>query len=234
MSFVLVALLVAVPIGASDEPTFSRSRSIMVQEQLVERGFDSPDLIRAFKRVPRHRFVTQGQETLAYQDVPVATGDGQTLYQASLSARLIDLLDLDAGDRVLEIGTGSGYDAALLSELADEVFTIEIDPGRADKARKLLDDLGYDNVHVRTGDGWLGWPEEAPFDAILLTAAPERVPDSLFDQLAVGGRMVVATGRVVQDLKVVTKTANGGREVRRVLPVRIGPMTRDSGGGPRR
>ena len=160
----------------------------------------------------------------AYEDGPVEFAPGQTLLQAYLSAKMIRLLSLDGSEKVLEIGTGSGYDAAILSRLAKEVYSIDINDRHVKRARQLLDKLGYANVHVRTGDGYEGWPEKAPFDAILVTAAPESVPDALLKQLAVGGKMVLAVGGdVLQDLLVITMTADGPRQ-RRISPVVIEPM----------
>ena len=138
---------------------------------------------------------------------------------------MISLLELEGDEKVLEIGTGSGYDAALLSQMAGQVYTIEIDPQLGEKARRTLADLGYDNVHVKIGDGYRGWPSEAPFDAILVTAAPERLPQPLIDQLQVGGRMVVAVGSLVQDLTLVTKTGPDEIERRSVSLVNLSPMT---------
>jgi protein-L-isoaspartate(D-aspartate) O-methyltransferase len=146
---------------------------------------------------------------------------------------MISLLELTGREKVLEVGTGSGYDAAVLSRLAAEVLTIEIDPGLASRAKETLRALGYRNVRVRVGDGYRGWPEEAPFDAIVLTTAPDRIPEPLFDQLKEGGRLVVAVGDFVQDLQVITKTEGGGRRVKKVSLVRLGPMSGEvaRGGG---
>ena len=196
----------------------------MVERQIERRGIDQPGLIAAMREVPRHIFVPELRRTDAYQDVPIPIGTGQTLSQAYLSALMISLLELDGDERVLEIGTGSGYDAALLSKLAREVYTIEIDENLGDQARRNLRGLGLNNVRVKIGDGYRGWPEKAPFDAILLTTAPERIPEPLFEQLKIGGKLVVAVGNLVQDLQVITRTEDG-REVRKVSPVRLGTMT---------
>lgn len=209
--------------GTSND-TFRALRESMV-EQVRSRGLDEPHLLEALGQVPRHRFVPEEKASLAYDDRPIEVAAGQTLSQAYLSAVMIDLLELDGDERVLEIGTGTGYDAALLSRLVKEVYTIEIDRDLAREAERTLDELGYDNVHVRQADGYHGWPEEAPFDAILLTAAPHRIPRPLLDQLAPGGRMVVAVGAALhQDLKLITKNADGETTQRRITPISLCPM----------
>jgi protein-L-isoaspartate(D-aspartate) O-methyltransferase len=176
--------------------------------------------------VPRHLFVQKSDQSKAYDDVPVAIAPGKTLSQAYVSARMVSLLELSGDEKVLEIGTGSGYDAALLSRMAKEVFTIEIDQKLGDRAAETLAALGYENVHVLVGDGYHGWPEEAPFDAILVTAAPERIPKPLIEQLKVGGRMVVAVGGLIQNLQLVIKTENEPI-IQRIDLVNLSPMTGD-------
>ena len=225
----LVALLLLPSFGAwgtaqGQSDPFSTARRSMVSEQVVKRGIETPVLLDAMQDVPRHLFVPEGSEPRAYEDMPVTIAPGKTLSQAYVSARMISLLELEGDEKVLEIGTGSGYDAALLSQLASEVFTIEIDRGLGEKAKATLERLGYENVHVEVGDGYRGWPSEAPFDAILITAAPERIPEPLLAQLKDGGRMVVAVGGLVQDLQVVTKS---GDEIQRrtVSLVNLSPMT---------
>ncbi|MEM9555491.1 MAG: protein-L-isoaspartate(D-aspartate) O-methyltransferase [Acidobacteriota bacterium] len=216
----------APPSAAQTGDTFGAQRLDMVESQVRRRGVTQPSLLEAMQLVPRHRFVPETLEREAYTDRPVPIAPGQTLSQAYVSARMISLLDLDGDEKVLEIGTGSGYDAALLSRIADEVYTIEIDEDLAKEARGTLRELGYDNVRVQAGDGYRGWPSEAPFDAILMTTAPPRIPEPLFDQLAPGGKMVIAVGYSLhQDLQVVTKSREGDREVRRVSLVSLTPMT---------
>lgn len=211
---------------AGDLDSYAGLRRSMIDSQVRRRGVNEKNLLSAMQEVPRHLFVPEEVERLAYEDRPVEIAPGQNLSQAYLSARMISLLDLEPGDRVLEVGTGSGYDAALLSQLARDVYTIEIDPAMGGRARANLDRLGYDNVHVRIGDGYRGWPEKAPFDAILLTAAPQRVPEPLFEQLAIGGKLVVAVGYSLhQDLQVITKTGPDERQVRRVSLISLAPMT---------
>lgn len=210
-------------LGQSGDP-FRSERLDMVEKQILRRGIDQPGLIAAMRDVPRHVFVPEPRRDEAYRDVPIPIGTGQTLSQAYLSALMISLLELDGDEKVLEIGTGSGYDAALLARLAREVFTIEIDSKIGRQAQRNLRALGIDNVRVKIGDGYRGWPEVGPFDAILLTTAPDRIPEPLFEQLKVGGKLVIAVGDLVQDLQVITRTPDG-REVRKVSPVRLGPMT---------
>lgn len=178
--------------------------------------------------VPRHEFVPASQRDLAYLNRPLPIGGGQTISQPYIVALMTELAAVGAEDVVLEIGTGSGYQAAVLSELAREVYTIEIIDWLGERAAADLERLGYDNVYVRVGDGYAGWPEHAPFDAIVVTAAPETVPKPLIDQLAVGGRMVIPVGRQggVQMLRVLMKAADGGIEDERVIPVMFVPFTR--------
>jgi len=213
---------------ASDDPT-AGARRRMVEEQIRWRGVADRELLAVMEKVPRHLFVPEAERGMAYADHPLPIGAGQTISQPYVVALMTSLLRLRSGDRVLEVGTGSGYQAAVLSRLAGEVYSIEIVPELAEQARRTLAALGYANVRVATGDGYRGWPEAAPFDAILLTAAPEKVPQPLLDQLKTGGRMVVPLGRFVQDLVVLTKTDGGvAREV--VAPVRFVPMTGEAQG----
>lgn len=203
---------------------FIRARKSMIDEQVRRRGIDEPAVLQAMENVPRHLFVDRTYQPEAYSDSPVTIAPGQTMSQAYVSARMIALLDLEGDEKVLEVGTGSGYDAALLSRLAEEVFTIEIDQDLGSKAEKVLKKLDYKNVTVKIADGYRGWPEEAPFDAILVTTAPEHIPQPLVDQLKVGGKMVIAVGRLFQDLQVVTKTASDEYMVRKVSLVNLTPM----------
>ncbi len=215
------SLLVAVATSAQDP--FFGVRQRMVQEQVQGRGVTQPTLLSAMETVPRHLFVPEESRSFAYEDRSLSIGAGEFMSRPYLSARMIELLELDGTEKVLEIGTGSGYDAALLSRLAAKVFTIELLDELGTRASKNLEYLGFSNVRVRVGNGYEGWPEEAPFDAIILTAAPEHLPASLLAQLKESGRMVVPVGRYVQDLQVITKTA-GGTEKRTIIPVHLGPM----------
>ncbi len=199
-------------------------REHMLENQLIPRGIDDPRVLAALAAVPRHLFVPEKQRRAAYDDSPLAIGYGQTISQPFVVAFMTQAIALGGDERVLEIGTGSGYQAAVLGELAAEVWTIEIVPELAQRSRALLAELGYDNVHVREGDGYRGWPEHAPFDAIVVTAAPEHVPAPLLDQLAPGGRMVLPVGGERQELLLIEKDAAGALTEREVLPVRFVPM----------
>lgn len=186
-----------------------------------------PRVMQALMQVPRHRFVPEDQSASAYRDRPLPIGHGQTISQPYVVALMTELLRVGAGDRVLEIGTGSGYQAAILSLLAREVFSIEIVTPLAEAARATLTALGHANVRVRAGDGYGGWPEAAPFDAIIVTAAPNHVPPALVEQLKPGGRMVIPVGGDTQDLLLIEKQADGTSLTRTILPVRFVPFTRD-------
>ena len=211
---------------AADE--FSGPRRQMVEEQIRARGVDQAGVLSAMEEVPRHLFMPESVRDRAYFDGPQRIGSGQTISQPYVVALMTQLLDLDGDEKVLEIGTGSGYQAAILARLAKEVYTIEIRESLATEAEATLKKLGYDNVQVRAGDGYQGWPEEAPFDCIVVTAAPPKVPEELYNQLKVGGKMVVPVGMYFQDLLEITKTKNG-RKTTRVSPVRFVPMVRDVG-----
>jgi protein-L-isoaspartate(D-aspartate) O-methyltransferase len=195
----------------------------MVSEQIEGRGVRDTRVLEAMRRVPRHEFVGSAYRQLAYDDSPLPIEDDQTISQPYIVALMTELADVQPGEKVLEVGTGSGYQAAVLSALGADVYSIEIVPGLAQSARMRLERLGY-AAHVRHGDGYAGWPEHAPFAAILITAAPPSVPQPLSAQLAVGGRLVVPVGEGVQDLWVWTRTQSG-LEKRNVLPVRFVPMT---------
>ncbi len=197
----------------------------MVEQQVRNRGIDQPELLDAMREVPRHRFLPERRQKEAYEATPLSLERDQTFHEAYLSALMISLLDLEPKDTVLEIGTGTGYDAAVLSRVAGRVYTIEIDPALGRLAKGNLDKLGYGNVRVRVGDGYQGWPEEAPFDGIVLTVASETIPQPLIDQLAVGGRLVAAVGGgFFQQLQVITKTDATTLETRTVSAVRVGAM----------
>jgi len=188
-------------------------RERMVENQIELRGVRDPKVLAAMRRVPRHRFMPEDVQSRAYQDGAVPIGHEQTISQPFIVASMTEQLRLDADDRVLEVGTGSGYQAAVLAEIAREVYTIEIVEPLAERADATLDGLGYEDVHVRTGDGYRGWPEAAPFDAIVVTAAPDHVPEPLVEQLAVGGRMVIPVGgRGAQDLRLLVREEDGVRQ----------------------
>lgn len=197
----------------------------MVAFQLQARDIVDPVVLEVMGRVPRHLYVPEAMRASAYEDRPLPIGEGQTISQPYIVAYMTQALDLEPGDRVLEIGTGSGYQAAVLAEIVQEVYTIEIVPVLARKAGALLSRLGYENVHVRTGNGYFGWPGEAPFDAIIVTAAPGHVPQALVDQLADGAVLVLPVGEENQELVRIRSGTAGEQAVERLLPVRFVPMT---------
>jgi protein-L-isoaspartate(D-aspartate) O-methyltransferase len=196
----------------------------MVEQQLRGRDIRSEAVLEAMRRVPRHRFVPDDQQRGAYSDFPLPIGFGQTISQPYIVAFMTEALDVGKTHKVLEIGTGSGYQAAVLAELAREVYTIEIVEPLAERSRALLTELGYANVHVRAGNGYLGWPEEAPFDRIIVTAAPDEIPEALVEQLRMDGLIAVPVGVGEQILQVMRRTATGLSTIK-TLPVRFVPMT---------
>ncbi len=212
------------PDTPAEEDAFRERRWRMVAEQIEPRGVDDRAVLDAMRSVPRHEFVPEPLRGLAYDDSPLAIGEGQTISQPYIVALMTALACPREGMRVLEVGTGSGYQAAVLAECVGEVDSIEVIPDLGRRAETILAGLGYRNVHVRIGDGYDGWPERAPFDAILLTAAPPEIPAPLIEQLAVGGRLVAPVGREVQKLVVLTRNEDGlTREV--IEGVRFVPMT---------
>ena len=212
--------------AAAAPKAFGRTaeRQAMVQQQLASRDIRDPRVLAAMGRVPRHLFIPEKQRAWAYRDHPVPIGLEQTISQPYIVAYMTEILQLKKSDRVLEIGTGSGYQAAILGELAGEVYSIEIVPQLGERSKKLLAKLGYRNIHVRVGDGYQGWPAKAPFAAIMVTAAPPKIPQPLLDQLAIGGRMIVPVGNLRQELVLIHRTENGYQR-KNVLPVRFVPMT---------
>jgi protein-L-isoaspartate(D-aspartate) O-methyltransferase len=210
-------------------PDFADARRRMVERQIEARGVRNPRVLQAMGRVPRHELVPAALRDRAYEDAPLPIGHGQTISQPYVVAAMTAALEIGPGARVLEVGTGSGYQAAVLAELGAEVYSIEIVPALAERARKDLARLGYDSVRVRTGDGYRGWPEAAPFDAIVVTAAPDHVPQPLIDQLADGGRLVLPVGGGSQELVRITK-GPGGLERETLFGVRFVPMTGEARG----
>ncbi len=212
---------------------YSKLRERMVKRQIAGRGVRSEKVLDAMRKVPRERFLPQGQGVWAYDDAPLPIGDGQTISQPYIVAYMTEALALEGGERVLEIGTGSGYAAAVLAEIAAYVYTIERIEGLAKMASAVLDDLGYHNVHVRRGDGTLGWPEEAPFDGIVVTAGGPDVPDTLQHQLKTGGRLVmpVGTSSWYQELVRVTRVSETEFETEDLIPVRFVPLIGEEGWG---
>lgn len=214
--------------GATVRDDWSRRRLRMVEEQIRARGIRSESVLAAMRKVPRHLFVPVPVRTAAYEDHPLPIGQGQTISQPYIVAYMTEAADVAGDETVLEIGTGSGYQAAVLAELAKTVYTIEIIPELATSARNTLASLDYKNVFAKTGDGYRGWPEHAPYDAILVTAAPEQVPEALVAQLAPGGKMIVPVGTVYQEMVIIEKT-RGGIVQRRTIPVRFVPMVKKTG-----
>jgi protein-L-isoaspartate(D-aspartate) O-methyltransferase len=203
---------------------YEKLRISMVQDQIERRGIHDPKVLQAMRKVPRHKFVPDHLRKFAYADEPLPIGEDQTISQPYIVAYMTEKLEIEPGDKVLEIGTGSGYQAAVLAELTDSVFTIEIVDVLARRAEKTLKDLDYDNIYVKSGDGYKGWPEHAPFDAIIITAAPTKIPQPLADQLRIGGRMILPLGDFSQDLVLIQKNALGITQ-QTLLPVRFVPMT---------
>lgn len=249
IALLLAATLAAGPAAPWGDPVGGSSvaraqdvgaeRDRMVREQLAaeapfREAITDSAVLDAMRAVPRHRFVPPTLREAAYADRPLPIGHGQTISQPWIVARMTELVRPEPGDTVLEVGTGSGYQAAVLAEVVDHVFTIEIIGELARSARQRLRELGYDNVTVRHGDGYRGWPEHAPFDAIVVTAAPEQIPEPLVDQLATGGRMVIPVGPQGrgQALTVLHRREDGSLDRRVVSAVRFVPLTRDTAGGP--
>ena len=232
---VSVLVLLAVDAGAScgggsegpeDESDFAAARERMVAAQIEARGVRAPRVLEAMRRVPRHHFVPEPLRKAAYDDIPLPIGLGQTISQPYVVAVMTEALEPEPGDVVLEVGTGSGYQAAVLAQLVARVYTIEILPRLAERARAVLAEEGITNVEVVVGDGWKGLPAHAPYDGIVVTAAPDVVPQTLLDQLAIGGRLVVPVGEYEQELRVIKRTERGF-ETRTVFEVRFVPMVRE-------
>jgi protein-L-isoaspartate(D-aspartate) O-methyltransferase len=230
--FVSVVSAAVIPhaVQAGEDKFWEGQREEMVRDQLRSRGISDERVLTAMGTVPRHEFVPGAARARSYEDGPLPIGYGQTISQPYIVAFMSQALQISPSDRVLEIGTGSGYQAAVLSPLVKEVYTIEIVKPLAERAAATLKRLGFDNVKVKAGDGYQGWPEEAPFDAIIVTCAPEDVPPALLDQLREGGRMVIPVGPEgeVQELVLLEKSVGALKKVD-LLPVRFVPMT---GGDP--
>ena len=210
---------------------FAEQREYMVRHQIANRGIRSTLVLEAMRNVPREEFLPAGQGIFAYDDGPLPIGEGQTISQPYVVAYMADGLCLGGGERVLEIGTGSGYAAAVLAEIAAEVYTVERISLLADMARQTLQSLGYNNVHVRCGDGTLGWPEKSPFDGIIVSAGAPDVPESLSHQLRIGGRMVipVGSGKSYQQLVLVTRVEENEWTSEDMIPVRFVPLVGEEG-----
>jgi protein-L-isoaspartate(D-aspartate) O-methyltransferase len=227
----LGAALVAlggVACGQAGAEDWARLRQRMVAEQLRSRDIDNKRVLAAMAKVPRHDFVPPAKRALAYSDGPLPIGHEQTISQPYIVALMTQLIDPKPGQRVLEVGTGSGYQAAVLAELVQDVYSVELIPELAQSAAKRLKDLGYKNVQVRAGDGYKGWPEVAPFDAVVVTCGARHVPEPLLEQLKPGGKMVIPVGASSdrQTLLLITKTATGAVQTREIAPVRFVPLRR--------
>ena len=209
----------------SEAESREQERTHMVRRQIEARGVRDARVLEAMRKVPRHRFMPESQRAHAYDDRPLPIAQGQTISQPYIVALMSELADVKPGDTVLEVGTGSGYQAAVLAGMGVKVFSIEIIEPLAKQATATLSELGYSKkVEVRHGDGYAGWPERAPFDAVIVTAAPPKIPKPLKQQLKVGGRLVIPVGKHYQSLIRVTRTKDGFRE-ESVIPVRFVPMT---------
>jgi len=217
---VAAAGMMAVP--RQEELVLARQRMI---DEIRLRGVTDSAVLAALDSVPRHLFVPESVRGAAYDDRPLSIGFGQTISEPYMVALMTSLLDVHPGDRILEIGTGSGYQSAVLSRLGAEVYSIEIITPLGERARRTLGELGYRNVHLRIGDGYEGWPNAAPFNGIIVTAAPPRIPAPLLQQLKRGGKLVIPVGDSLQDLLVLTRRRDGGFDRRRVMPVLFVPMT---------
>jgi protein-L-isoaspartate(D-aspartate) O-methyltransferase len=224
----LPLLLLPMLLAAETEVQFTAAREKMVKEQILGRGITDPRILDVFRKVKRHLFVAPSYQSQAYNDSPLPIGFGQPISQPYIVAIMTSVIAPDYKKKVLEIGTGSGYQAAVLAELVREVYTIEIIPTLAQSSKKLLEGLGYRNIHFRTGDGYIGWPKAAPFDGIIVTCSPDHIPTALIDQLAVGGRMVIpiSYSTAVQDLLLVEKLADGKLKKTNLIPVLFVPMIR--------
>jgi len=209
---------------------YTDKRANMVEEQIKRRGITDEKVLKAMSKVERHLFVSDEMKGEAYEDHPLPIGSEQTISQPYIVAYMTEAVRLMPEDRVLEIGTGSGYQSAVLVETVKEVFSVEIIKGLADRAREGLKEMGYTNIEIKHGDGYSGWPENAPFDAIVVTAAPREIPEQLKEQLKVGGRMIIPVGDLFQQLYLITRTEHGFEE-KTLLPVRFVPMVEEKGTG---
>ena len=222
--FIFASMMLDCYAGELTEEKYTLARKHMVNTQIIARGVSDERVLAAMLKVERHKFLPKHLKPHAYADQPLPIGLSQTISQPYIVALMTELLNLNGYEKVLEIGTGSGYQAAILAELAKEVYTIEILEPLAKRADKLLNDLGYKNITVKSGDGFIGWEEHAPFDGIIVTCAPGEVPEPLIQQLAEGGRMVIPVGDMWQELKLLEKR-KGKIESKSIIPVRFVPMT---------
>ncbi|MCM4161333.1 protein-L-isoaspartate(D-aspartate) O-methyltransferase [Antarcticibacterium flavum] len=226
---ILLGLILFIIIPETVQDGFQQQREQMVKRQLEARGIKDQATLDAMRKVERHKLVPEDMKKNAYRDGPLPIGGGQTISQPFMVAFMTEAIMPKPDMKVLEIGTGSGYQAAVLAEIVDEVYTIEIVEELARRVQGDLKDMGYNNIHFKVGDGYHGWEEHAPFDAIIVTAAPEEIPPRLVEQLKEGGRMVIPVGArgTVQNLQLIEKRANGKIRTRELMPVRFVPFTRD-------
>ncbi len=230
MSFILsINLLFAQPDENQQEIQYAKLREAMVRDQIEARGVEDRAVLAALKKVKRHLFVPEPQRQMAYSDQPLPIGEGQTISQPYIVAFMTEALSLKKTDKVLEIGTGSGYQAAVLAELCDTVYSIEIIDPLGKRAETVLKIQGYTNVHVKTGDGYKGWLEHAPYDAVIVTCSPSHVPRPLQDQLAEGGRMIIPVGEYPDQELILLKKKGGELTRQAILPVLFVPMMDEEG-----
>ena len=225
--FIFLLILMAEGHGTKAHgDSFKKARLEMVQNQLEARDITDPEVLRIMSTVPRHLFVPQKIQSRAYEDHPLPIGEGQTISQPYIVALMTQILGIQTGETILEIGTGSGYQAAVLSELTNNVYTIEIRPGLGLEAERRLKNLNYTEIHVKQADGYFGWPEVAPFDAIIITAAANHIPPPLIKQLKPGGRMILPLGSTTffQTLTLIKKTKDGKLDVEHITTVAFVPM----------
>lgn len=224
LTLLSIFLVANFSLSEDDNNVYTQRRWEMVETQIVSRGIRDPKLIRAMLKVPRHKFVPENLRDIAYGDNPLPIGIGQTISQPYIVALMTELLRLNSGEKVLEVGTGSGYQTAILAEMGCDVYTIEIVGPLSEKAQEVLKSLGYQNIHYKIGDGYRGWPQFTPFDAVIVTAAPDHMPEPLIEQLKTNGRMVIPVGVEYQELLLIKKT-DKGTDMKTVTPVRFVPMT---------
>ena len=230
--FIILVLSLFINAQQNDKNNFPSDWKIaakmMVDKQIKDRGVVDPKVLDVISNTPRHKFVPKDMVDYAYDDRPLPIGEGQTISQPYIVALMTELLSLSGKEKVLEIGTGSGYQSAILSSLSNKVFTIEIVKPLAIRATNILEELQINNVYARWGDGYNGWPSEAPFDCIIVTAAPDKIPEALIEQLKIGGKLVIPVGKYWQELKVISKTSDSNVNEKTIIPVRFVPMVHPS------
>jgi protein-L-isoaspartate(D-aspartate) O-methyltransferase len=227
--FITFNLLFAENLENQQEKNYAQLRAAMVRDQIESRGVQNKAVLDALIKVKRHLFVPESQRPLSYTDQPLPIGEGQTISQPFIVAFMTEALGVKKADKVLEIGTGSGYQAAILAELCDSVYTIEIIESLGKRAEAVLKSMGYANIHVKIGDGYKGWQESAPFDAIIVTCSPSHIPKPLQDQLAGGGRMIIPVGGFPAQELILLKKKNGELIQQAILPVAFVPMMDEEG-----